>query len=51
MEAQSYVWDPDSEEDKPTKENDHLMDAMRYWVKTKRLVKKADPWESPLERR
>ena len=51
VEAQSYVWDPDSEEDKPVKENDHLMDAMRYWVKTKRLVKKADPWESPLERR
>lgn len=51
MEAQSYVWDPDSEEDRPVKENDHLMDAMRYWVKTKRLVKKADPWESPFERR
>lgn len=51
LEAQSYVWDPDSEEDKPIKENDHLMDAMRYLVKTKRLVKKADPWESPFERR
>lgn len=50
-EAQSYVWDPDSEEDRPIKENDHLMDAMRYLVKTKRLVKKVDPWESPLERR
>ena len=51
LEAQSYVWDPNSEEDKPIKENDHLMDAMRYFVKTKRLVKKADTWVSPLERR
>lgn len=51
IEAQSYVWDPDSEEDKPIKENDHLMDAMRYFVKTKRLVKKADQWVSPFERR
>lgn len=51
LEAQSYVWDPDSEDDRPIKENDHLMDAMRYFVKTRRLVKKVDPWESPLERR
>lgn len=37
-EFEGYVWD-DSEEDKPIKVNDHLMDAMRYFVRTKRLVK------------
>ena len=38
-EAQSYVWDTDSTEDKPIKNNDHLMDSMRYFVKTSRIVK------------
>ena len=51
LEAQSYAWDSEAEDDRPIKEHDHAMDAMRYWVKTKRLVKKADPWESPFERR
>lgn len=37
-EAQTYVWDTKSEEDKPIKEHDHLMDAMRYFVNTKRLL-------------
>ena len=36
-EAQSYVWDDKSTEDKPIKDNDHLMDAMRYFVNTMRL--------------
>ena len=27
------------EEDKPVKENDHLMDATRYFVKTKKICK------------
>lgn len=41
-EAQSYVWDEDSDVDKPIKEHDHLMDSTRYFVKTKRLVKIAE---------
>ena len=41
-EAQSYVWDTMSVEDRPIKDNDHLMDAMRYFVNTKRIVKPID---------
>lgn len=41
-EAQSYVWDLSSQEDKPVKDNDHLMDSMRYFVKTKRVAKPVD---------
>lgn len=39
-EAEGYVWDDDPAEDKPVKENDHDMDATRYFVKTMNLVKK-----------
>jgi len=38
------VWDTnavDRGEDVPLKENDHCMDAVRYMVKTLRLVKKS----------
>lgn len=38
-----YAWDEkaaDRGEDKPMKENDHAMDAVRYFVRTKKLVKK-----------
>lgn len=38
-EAEGYVWDEKVEEDRPVKENDHLMDATRYFVKTKRIAK------------
>lgn len=38
-EVEGYVWDENAEEDRPIKENDHLMDAMRYFVKTKKIVK------------
>lgn len=41
-EAQSYVWNEKSEEDIPIKENDHLMDAMRYFVRSKHIVKRAE---------
>lgn len=37
-----YCWDKkaaDRGEDRPIKENDHCMDAVRYMVKTKRLIK------------
>lgn len=36
----AYVWDDREGEDRPVKENDHLMDAMRYFVKTRYIVKK-----------
>lgn len=38
-EAEGYAWDEQSGEDKPIKVNDHLMDATRYFVKTKRITK------------
>lgn len=41
----SYLWDTnavDRGEDAPLKENDHAMDAARYFVRTLRLVKKAN---------
>lgn len=38
-EAQSYVWDTSSVDDRPVKDFDHLMDATRYLVNTKRIVK------------
>lgn len=41
-EAQSYIWDTHSTEDVPVKDNDHLMDSMRYFVNTKRIVKPID---------
>lgn len=39
-EASGYVWDDKTTDDRPIKENDHLMDAMRYFVKTKHIVRK-----------
>ena len=44
-EAQGYVWDEKAAEDAPVKINDHLMDSMRYFVKT--VVSKGydDPYE------
>lgn len=47
QEAQSYIWDPNGGEDRPIKENDHLMDATRYFVKTMRLVRPIDTWSLP----
>ena len=37
-EAEGYVWDEKSVEDKPVKVNDHAMDATRYFVKTSRIA-------------
>lgn len=45
-EAQGYVWDESTTEDKPIKENDHTMDSMRYFVRTKRLVKPTVEYKS-----
>ena len=44
-EAQSYIWDTTSTEDRPVKDNDHLMDSMRYFVNTKRIVRPTDVME------
>lgn len=37
-ELEGYVWDA-KEEDKPVKVNDHMMDALRYFVRSKRLAR------------
>lgn len=37
-EAQGYVWDDDAVEDIPVKVADHLMDSMRYFVKTSKIA-------------
>ena len=47
-EAGSYAWDEDAREDTPIKENDHLMDAMRYFIKTKRIGVTLDNYVSKL---
>ena len=38
-EIQGYVWDDEAINDTPVKINDHAMDALRYFVKTKRITK------------
>lgn len=45
-EAQGYVWDENSTEDKPVKVNDHAMDDTRYFVKTKHLAKERATYQS-----
>lgn len=40
-ELQGYVWDSDSGEDRPVKENDHACDAIRYLVFTEKLVSRS----------
>ena len=50
-EAQSYIWDEKSVVDKPIKDNDHLMDATRYFVQTMRLVRPFDNYTPVFERR
>lgn len=39
-EIAGYVWDNDEGRERPIKIDDHDMDALRYWVKTKKIVKK-----------
>lgn len=50
-EAAGYVWDSKSLEEKPLKEKDHLMDATRYFVKTKRIAVVTTEYVSPFGRR
>ena len=40
-EVQGYVWDESCVEDRPLKVDDHCMDAMRYFVETKRIIRKS----------
>lgn len=43
-ELEAYAWDSKATahgEDKPIKENDHCMDALRYFVKTRKLVRRS----------
>lgn len=50
-EAGGYIWDPKAHDDSPLKENDHLMDATRYFVKTKRISEEKLIYNSVFERR
>lgn len=50
-EAGGYVWDPNSITDQPLKVNDHLMDATRYFVKTKRIAIIDDSYTTVFGRR
>lgn len=43
-EAEGYVWDENTTDDRPIKENDHLQDATRYFVFTTKIVLKARKW-------
>ena len=45
-EMQGYVWDEQSEEDRPVKVADHLCDAMRYFVKTMRIADEQETYHA-----
>ena len=45
-EVNSYIWDDRQDEDRVVKEHDHYMDATRYFVKTKRIVKPKSKFKS-----
>lgn len=46
-----YVWDDSEEFDRPVKADDHLMDALRYLVRTKRVYRpQEETYKSPFER-
>ena len=42
-----YVWDAKADGDRPVKENDHLMDALRYGVATLRMYRPRAAYASP----
>lgn len=48
-EVQGYVWDDECVEDRPVKENDHAMDATRYFVKTCRITQKKEWSDADLD--
>lgn len=47
-EVQGYAWDADAPEDRPIKENDHAMDETRYFVKTLRVAKPKNNYQTLL---
>ena len=49
-ELEGYVWENKLDEDKPVKVNDHMVDAARYFVRTMRLVKPKEQYNSPFMR-
>lgn len=44
-----YVWDDRADSDKPIKVDDHGMDALRYFVRTKRVYKPRRQYKSPFQ--
>ena len=42
-----YVWDAKADGDRPVKENDHMMDALRYGVATLRMYRPRAAYASP----
>lgn len=44
-----YVWDEKAQGDRPVKENDHLMDALRYFVATERVYNRREQYTSPFQ--
>ena len=50
-EMAGYVWDENSEEDRPVKVNDHFCDALRYFCQTKGLAEQQEEYTSIFRRR
>lgn len=49
-EFSGYVWDDSTESsERPVKVEDHCMDSMRYFIKTKRIYRPHEPYTSPFE--
>jgi phage terminase large subunit len=48
-EFESYVWDESETIDKPVKENDHCMDAIRYHVRTMKIMRQKRDYKSPFD--
>jgi PBSX family phage terminase large subunit len=47
FEASGYVWEEKNvDEERPIKENDHLMDSMRYFTKTKHIAREKTMYKS-----
>ena len=50
-EADGYVWAESDAEDRPVKVDDHMMDALRYFVRTKGIYRPGRPYVSPIDGR
>ena len=47
QELAGYSWDEKANSDRPIKENDHACDALRYFVRTKRVYMQTKAYRSP----